>query len=86
MPVFDRSIKVPRAVPDPKTDKNLPPPQALSWGAIKSVSALAGTTGVDAKLVHGDRYQVIDANLTTNIAVNEIYDIGNNQTDRKSVV
>ncbi len=59
MGVFAASTKITRAVADPGTDDTLPSPGALSWGGITGVSALAGTTGADAKLVTGDRWQQV---------------------------
>ncbi|MEW6366066.1 MAG: hypothetical protein AB1714_15660 [Acidobacteriota bacterium] len=67
MAVFDKSTKIGRRVADPITDDTLPSSGSLSWGSITSDAALAGTTGVDCKLVHGDRWQQIDGNLTENI-------------------
>jgi Gp5-like OB domain-containing protein len=67
MSVFDQSTKVGRRVADPGTDKTLPPSGALSWGGITGASGVAGTVGVDAKLVHGDRWQQITGNQTENI-------------------
>jgi hypothetical protein len=66
MGVFDGATKVKRAVPDPETDHTLPPGGALSWGAVPSAGGLAGTTGADCKLVHGDRWQEIDGSMTEN--------------------
>ncbi len=64
MPVFDKSTKVGRKVNDPGTDKSLPGGKALSYGAMTSATAVAGTTGLDCKLVHGDRWQQIDGSFT----------------------
>ena len=88
MGVFDGAVKVGRAVADPKTDKDLPSPKSLSWGAIKSASALAGTTGTDSKLVHGDRWQQVAGSMTENyignvsstIAQDETHKIAGNRT------
>jgi len=64
MPVFDKSTKVGRNVSDPGSDKSLPDGKSLSYGAMPSSGGLAGATGVDCKLVHGDRWQQIDGNFT----------------------
>ncbi|MGD0578553.1 MAG: hypothetical protein ABSC08_06460 [Bryobacteraceae bacterium] len=64
MPVFDKATKVGRKVKDPLTDKTLPNGKALSYGAMTTPAALAGTTGNDCKLVHGDRWQEIAGNMT----------------------
>ncbi len=71
MAVFDGAVKIGRAVADPGTDQTLPPSGALSFGAIKSNTALASTTGIDAKLVHGDRWQEIAGSLNENIHQNQ---------------
>lgn len=63
MGVFDKGTNVCRAVPDPGTDDTLPSSGALSWGAITDGAGLAGTTGADAKFVHGDSWDVITGSL-----------------------
>ena len=40
---------------------------ALSAKAMTSSTAVSGTTGVDSKLIHGDRWQEIEGNQTENI-------------------
>jgi hypothetical protein len=64
MGVFDGQTKIGRRVVDPLTDKKLPLSGALSWGSITTTTALAGTTGLDCKLVHGDRWQEIGGKMT----------------------
>jgi len=68
MGVFGKSTKVSRAVADPGTDDTLPSSGALSWGGITAASGVAGTTGADAKLIRGDRWQQIEGSHTENIA------------------
>ena len=80
MSVFDGSTKTPLRVSDPLTDKNLSAPGSLSFGGMTSTSGLASCTGIDAKLVHGDRWQQIDNNMTEIIGINEKTTIGNNET------
>ena len=70
MGVFDGQTKTRRAVADPITDKALPPAGSLPWGAITSPTALPGTSGVDAWLVHGDQWHEITGSLTENFAGN----------------
>jgi len=70
MGVFGKSTKVSRAVTDPGTDDSLPSPGALSWGGITAASGVAGTTGADAKLVKGDRWQQIVGSHTENMTGN----------------
>lgn len=69
--VFDAANKIPRRVRDPITDDTLPPPGSLNWKQITSATALAGTTGVDCMLVHGDRWQEMTGSLTENYSVDK---------------
>jgi hypothetical protein len=62
MSVFDQNIRTPLRVPDPLRDHTTPDSGKLTWGG--GTVALAGTNGIDAKLVHGDRYQLIEASQT----------------------
>lgn len=71
MAVFNGDIRTPRAVADPGTDHQLPPSGALSYGAMQSQSALAGTNGADVALVHGNKWLELDGNLTQDIHGNE---------------
>lgn len=48
-----------------------PPPPPSSPFSITSDSWLPGTTGVDCKLVHGDRWQEIEGNMTQHVAQNK---------------
>ena len=80
MAVFDGAVKVGRAVADPKTDKNLPPPHSLSWGGIKSTSGLAGTTGVEVCLIVGNKWQQLNGQHTENVTQHHLLTIlGNRQ-------
>jgi hypothetical protein len=80
MPVFDKSTKVGRKVKDPGTDKTLPVEKALSYSAMTSTGGLAGATGIDCKLVHGERFQVIDANMTESVGADEKTTITGSET------
>jgi hypothetical protein len=80
MGVFGKSTKVSRAVADPGTDDTLPSSGALSWGGITGVAAVAGTTGADAKLVKGDRWEQINGSLTHNCTANVKTTIFQNHT------
>jgi hypothetical protein len=88
MVVFAKATKIARSVTDPLNDHKLPPSKALAWGGIKGPAALAGTTGADAKLVHGDRWQQIigsetvsiSQNYTMTIMQNEAYTVLANRT------
>ncbi len=67
MSVFNGTPANQRAVPDPGKDHALPASKALGYGSITSATGLGGTTGVDVKLIHGDRWQEIKGNQTENI-------------------
>ena len=56
MGVFDGKPRVQRQVKDPGTDPSLPPGGALSYGAVKSATGLAGCDGSDVQLINGDRW------------------------------
>jgi hypothetical protein len=71
MSVFDATTKVKRAVSDPLSDHKLPHPKSLSWGAITSPSAVAGTNGAHCDLVHGDQWHEIKGNHNQNIQQNQ---------------
>lgn len=77
--VFDTATKIGRRVPDPGTDDTLAAAGALTWMTITTPMALAGCTGIDAKLVHGDRWQTIQGNMTEMIVLNEMTTIMGNQ-------
>lgn len=51
----------------------------LSWGQISSAIGLSGCTGIDVKLVHGNQWQQIEGDLTTNIGSNETRNVVGNQ-------
>src|SRR5579863_8928710 len=80
MSVFDGSIKTPLRVADPLTDKKLGDSGSLPWGSITSLTGLAGTTGTDCKLVHGDRWQEIHGNMTEHYTNNVNTNIDQNWT------
>ena len=80
MSVFDGEVKVGRTVKDPATDHSLPAAGALSFGAVKSVSALSGTTGVDACLITGNKWQQLNGKHTENVSMDHLLQIlGNRQ-------
>ena len=78
--VFDGKTKVGRTVADPTTDHMLPNPGSLMLGAIDTSVALAGTIGVEGKLVHGDRWEQVDGSLTETTNVNVTTTITGNET------
>jgi hypothetical protein len=79
MGVFNADNKTPRVTSDPGTDHILPPSGSLSYGAITSNSALAGTNGVDTLLVSGDRDRQMNGNESTRISQNRTHTITGNQ-------
>jgi hypothetical protein len=77
--VFTSKSIILRAVPDPITDDTLPSPGALNWKAITTPAALAGTVGVDVKLVHGDYWSTIQGNMTLMVGGNLMTTVSKNQ-------
>ena len=77
--VFDARVQTPLAVPDPRTDWLLPPPGALSYGAITGDVALAGTNGHDTLLLSGNRDRQMNGNESTRITENRTHTVGGNQ-------
>ena len=77
--VFDKATKIARRVPDPGTDDTLAAAGALTWMTITTPIALATCIGIDAKLVHGDRWQQIEGNVTVNIFKNNTITIFQNE-------
>ncbi|HUA17664.1 MAG TPA: hypothetical protein VMB25_02900 [Bryobacteraceae bacterium] len=68
-PVFNQQTAISRAVPQPATDYQVPPVGSnLSLSNIDTTTALSECTGVDCKLIHGERYQYIDGVQTTYIS------------------
>lgn len=62
------------------TDRNPPPAGSLSLGSMASPGAVAGTTGAHVKLVHGDRWNQIEGNLTENVLKNHTFFVKLNET------
>lgn len=62
MSVFDGKAKIGRSVPDPNTDKDLPGSGSLGFSNITSPGGLAGCTGIDAALVAGDQWHILQGN------------------------
>jgi hypothetical protein len=80
MGTFGGNTKVSRAVTDPGTDHALPSPGGLSWGAITGASAMPGTVGADAELIHGDRWIQVTGDHTETVTSNLNLTVGSNQT------
>ncbi len=81
MSVFDGKVKIGRAVADPETDHALPPSGALSFGAIKSATALSGTNGVDASLITGNKWQQLNGKHTENVTMDHLLTIMGNRKE-----
>ena len=64
---FAADLKTVNGSFDPSTDHTTPKIGALNLSAMPSLTALPITTGVDAKLIHGDRWQQIDGKQTEKI-------------------
>ena len=87
-PTFNAAPKTVNGSFSPAGDNVTPHLGSLNLGAMPSTTALAGTTGTDAKLIHGDRWQQIDGNqtekinkdLTTDVMENETWTIHENYT------
>jgi len=70
MSTFDETVKTATRTNASASDKDLPDLGSLDPNNMTSAAGLGGTTGVDSKLIHGDRWQEIKGNLTENIAKN----------------
>ena len=87
MAVFDGSIKTPRRVADPLTDKQVSLLADLTLGAINTPGALL-YPGTDVSVVHGDqqlhvdqnRFMKVDMNQDVTIGMNEVYLVDMNRT------
>ena len=66
-PIFDAAPKTVNGSFNPATDHVTPLLGSLNLSAMPDLTALAGTTGTDAKLIHGDRWQQIDGNQTERV-------------------
>ena len=67
---FNGASQTPNQSFDPSTDNKTPHLRSLDLSNMPNAVALAGTNGVDAKLIHGDRWQQIDGNETDCITSN----------------
>lgn len=76
---FDGGIFTPQRVKVKEGDRALAPHGALTWQIITTEVALAGTIGIDCKLVHGDRWQQIEGSQMVNILKNNTYMVFQNE-------
>src|SRR5580658_8770277 len=81
MSVFEGAVKIGRDVADPGTDHLLPPSGALSFGAIKAVTGLSGTNGVDACLISGNKWQQLNGKHTENVTMDHLLTILGNRKE-----
>lgn len=79
-PTFASAPKTVNGSFDPSADHTTPKIGALNLGAMPGLTALSGTTGVDVKLIHGDRWQQIDGKQTEKIDKDLKTDIMENET------
>jgi hypothetical protein len=61
-------------------DSNLPAIGLLNLKSITSVTALGGTNGTDAMLIHGDVWRQIEGNETENVLKNKTMTVTLNET------
>ncbi len=79
MGVFDEAVKIATRKNAAAADKGLPGLGALDPKKMTDPQGVSGTTGIDAKLIHGDRWQEIKGNLTENIEKDLKTDIKENE-------
>ncbi len=85
-PTFAAQPLVSNSAFSPATDKQTPQMKALSLSSMPSASAMAGTTGTETQLVHGDIWYQKEGNqienilksLTKTMSMNEIRTVKNN--------
>lgn len=78
MAVFDGSVKTPRRVADPLTDKQVSLLADLTLGAINTPGALL-YPGTDVSIVHGDQRLHVDQNRFMKVGMNQDVTIGMNE-------
>jgi Bacteriophage T4 gp5 C-terminal trimerisation domain len=78
MAVFDGSVKTPRRVADPLTDKQVSLLADLTLGAINTPAALM-YPGTDVSVVHGDQQLHVDQNRFMKVGMNQDVTIGMNE-------
>ena len=79
-PTFNAAPQTVNGSFQPANDNKTPKLGSLNLSAMSSTTALAGTTGVDAKLIHGDRWQQIDGSQTETIDKDLTVEIKKNET------
>ena len=80
MDAFDADPKTATRSHGGANDHAAPPWKTMSPGGMNATGGLAGTTGIDAKLIHGDRWQQIDGKQTETINQDLVTHIKQNET------
>ena len=80
MPAFSANVVTGTRANATANDKATPPMGSLNLGAMTSPTALAGTNGVSASLIHGNEWNQIEQNLTENILGNVKEYVKGNET------
>ena len=89
-PIFGAAPKTTNGSFNPSSDHKTPQLGSLDLSNMPLPTALAGTTGIDCSLIHGDEWNEMEGNLTENILkshtgyikINETYTINGNLTHR----
>jgi hypothetical protein len=63
------------------TDSAKPPSGSLNFSGMTSATALSGTTGTAVALIHGDVWDQIEGNDTTNVLKDQKLTVSGNLTD-----
>lgn len=80
MSVFQSNILTATGANAITKDSSFPSLGALGPKQMTSATGVSGTNGIDCKLIHGDRWQQIEGNLTENIEKDLKTDIKENET------
>jgi hypothetical protein len=78
MAVFDGSVKTPRRVADPTTDKLISSVASLALPAINTLAALL-YPGTDVSVVHGDQHLQVNQNRMMRVGLNHDVGVGMNE-------
>ena len=82
---FAGTVKTPNGSFNPAADRKLPPMAALNVGAMKNATALAGTTGTEVSLVHGQSWYQLQDDVTENILGNYTFTISGSENQNIKV-
>lgn len=81
MSCFDGKAKTLRAEGEPGTDQILPASRSLLWARIASRTALPGTDGEHAELVHGDFGERVSRNQNRHVLRDQVIKIDGKQNE-----